>query len=159
MKKLILIVIGILMLSGCNGPDGVFGLKWKSTFKQGVDKGVIYPIQNHSPFTPTLSCETIKRNIGDVKLKESSMSFYKDKFYCYYGWFTGEWNYDKLRTALLEKYGDPYTQNLKYILWNFNNVSTISLDYNPEKGEGVVCYSYLPLLKKSLKVDKTQSDL
>lgn len=170
MKKLALIVIGILMLAGCdapamkmevkdNGPDGFFGLTWKSSVKQAVENNIVFPFGRQKRLTPGVEYEPRQKLIGDVQMGSySHMSFYKDRFYEYYGLFTGEENYDKLRTALLTKYGDPKGQELKRINWQFNH-SFISLNYDTEKGSGTIGFVYIQIFQEVMRVDKTQSDL
>ena len=172
MKKLVLIVIGILMLmlAGCDapamnyevkdkGPDGFFGLKWKSTVKQAVENRIIFPFGMSNEKLPSMDYEPTQKYIGDVKMDSySNMSFYKNQFYKYYGLFNRLENYNKLRTALLEKYGDPGLQKKYYMLWKFNH-SVIMLTYDESDSVGHLVFSQLQLFQESLRIDKTQSDL
>ena len=156
MKKLALIIIGIFMLVGCdapamnyevkdNGPDGFFGLKWKSTVNEALSKHIIFPGRM---YFGSYNAETRQNTIGDIILTSSTMFFYKDQFYNYQGRFSGEEKYDRIKTALLEKYGDPDYQKLKHIIWKFNH-SAIILNYEDEKG--IVSFTHIELLSKRVE--------
>jgi len=139
-----------------NEPEGFRGLKWGDaptedmTFQVDINQ-MMYYVRSEE-----------KMVIGDVPLEVVSYGFYEDRFAVCIVLFTGQENYNLLRTILEARHGAPSEEGFYKTAWQSQN-AVVSVEYK-FGGQGVLSITIFPIAMEIIRakekeaVDKAADD-
>jgi hypothetical protein len=89
--------------------------------------------------------DELKKEEG-LPVEKVVYSFYKDRFYQGFVFFSSLEGYEKLKAAYTSRYGEPVSPEpeSKKVFWNFDNVG-ILLTFDEAVASGRVAFSYKPI--------------
>ena len=148
-------------------PDGRGELKWGDSTDKFTE------LSNPRPWRLATEDEDgnrmgarILESIGHIRLSEpAEYYFYKDRYYNFTARFKGKSVSMDLSVALSEKYGKPKEKPLFLMInpnarvgteytWNLEDIVEITLEFNDQKDEGSLSYTYIPILNERMKERK-----
>jgi hypothetical protein len=152
-------------------PDGMGDLKWGDSTEKFTE------LWNPPPWKLTDEDKDgnrigtrILESIGHIRLSgPSEYFFYKDGYYNFTARFNGKSYFIDLSYALSEKYGKPNEKPLflminpnarvgtEYI-WNLEDLVVIALEFNEQKDEGLLSYTYIPIQNELMKERKKKAN-
>lgn len=164
-------------------PDSFLGFKWGSTIDEFIKLKDPGPEPSYSGlsdqpidrFTSLGSKKDIRigkrwlSKIGEVDVGSTGYLFNKNRFYMAIVHFKENKNYRILKDALILKYGRPHKISPLILRVNPNSkggeecsweIETvwITLKFNELKNEGLLQYSYMPIIYEGLKEEKQEAE-
>ena len=137
-------------------PDNFRGIKWGTNIHSLSEMKFVSEPQEGVKFYKR---ENDKLMVGDASLSNLWYVFYKDRFCSSSIDFQGWGNFDKIRQTAFSTYGEgeKLNESLEEFRWVGPNV-LVQLKYSEKTEEGIMAWSYLPIMKKLIATDSDEKE-
>ena len=140
-----------------NEPDGFRGIKWGTKIGQAQGMVLVEDKGNEKYYARPDD----KMKIGDARVDKIVYGFYRDEFFTVTIGFSTLMHFMSLKETLTNLYSEWAQQKEKDKYYWAGTKVYVSIDYRPDRGDGEILYSYMPIwtrVKNETK-GKTPGDL